>query len=101
MSNGPLAQITPAVLDDVKIVVLNRHLAEHGADSVIMGLTAIDIKGTKHDPQPSKALQKRLDAALIAFVGGLGGQNAPVLVFYHQHALVQPSGKRFRPDGLQ
>ncbi len=96
MRHGPFPQMTPSILDNMEIIVLDLDgLAPYGSNRLVVGRTAINIEGLQLQSQLRQALQKRLDRFLIFLIHRLRRDNPSMLIAHHQDAGIDPFGKPF------
>ena len=92
--HSPLPQMSPDVLQNVKVVILDRHLrSEDRANSVVVGFATIDVEGLEVQTQVLHLLQEPDHGLLVALINLLGGHQAAMLIFDDQDTAQVPRGK--------
>ena len=92
--HSPLPQMSPDVLQNVKVVILDRHLrSEDRANSVVVGFATIDVEGLEVQTQVLHLLQEPDHGLLVALINLLGGHQAAMLIFDDQDTAQGTPGK--------
>ncbi len=99
--HSPLPQMSPDVLQNVKVVILDRHLrSEDRANSVVVGFATIDVEGLEVQTQVLHLLQEPDHGLLVALINLLGGHQAAMLIFDDQDTAQGTPGEDFIEMGL-
>ncbi len=93
--------MSPDVLQNVKVVILDRHLrSEDRANGVVVGFATIDVEALQVQTQVLHLLQEPDHGLLVALIDLLGGQQAAMLIFEDQDTAQGTPGKDFIETGL-
>ena len=96
MRHRPFSQMTPGILDNMEIVILNLdRLAPYGSDCLVVSRTAINTEGLQLQPQPLQPLRKQLDRFFLLLIYRWRRDNPSMLIAHHQDAVIDPFGKPF------
>ncbi len=99
--HSPLPQMSPDVLQNVKVVILDRHLrSEDRANGVVVGFATIDVEGLQVQTQVLHLLQEPDHGLLVALIYLLGGHQAAMLIFEDQDTARGTPGENFIEMGL-